>query len=133
MVNYVIHLPRAGGKTEKIVELLKSAVNAGKDAIIITFNETEAQRLRSVYKLEKGQVLSYHSELYDIITGRKPLIFIDNADCILRDMLGIPQIDAVSMSSTNEPVMGEIFGVHIIETKPEPEDEGAWDYTGGGK
>jgi hypothetical protein len=84
MIHFVIR-PRQEGKTTYLVEWAK--LNGG---LVLTFNETEARRLRHVHGIDaecfEGQPLR----------GRPPRpVAVDNVDIVLERLLGAP-IDLAS-------------------------------------
>ncbi len=80
----MIGLPRRGGKTHQIVERMKA--HAG--SVLVVMDHAEAQRLRHVYELEPEQVV-VASEAHSLRSrSSPPTFYVDNADAILRNLLG---------------------------------------------
>ena len=91
----VFHRPRGAGKTQALAEMAKR-----ENGLILTMSVGEADRIRRTYGLREDQVMSYHQLQGRGTRGMRPRpIYIDNAEYILRDLLRLDRIDAMSISN----------------------------------
>ncbi len=94
MIRHVIHLPRGLGRTEHLVDLVKK-----HNGVLVTHSIGMAEHLRLCYGLREDQVCSYR-QLPHWLRGRERRnLYIDDADWILSDLLGVGDIDGVTMST----------------------------------
>lgn len=108
-VKTVFHRPRGGGKTYAIAQMAKR-----DGGVIITKNADIADHIRQCYGLAADQVMSYHQLQNRGTRGWRPRkIYIDDADWILRDLLRLDHIDALTISNGDEYEIGMI-GVEQI-------------------
>ena len=94
-MRHVIHWPRAAGKTYRLVKLVKETPGG----VLITWNADMAEHIRRTYGLFDDQAMSFRQ--IDKLRGRKirPILFVDNADYILRDVLGGHEIDGMAINN----------------------------------
>lgn len=81
---------RQSGKTRKMIRWL----NVNPDAIMLTFSEAEAERLRDLYDPDRdreiyNRIVSVHSYMKTRNTSFfRPQIGVDNAELVLQNLLG---------------------------------------------
>jgi hypothetical protein len=94
---------RRGGKTTKMVEWVRQGRKIkeypGWSRIIVTFNESEAQRLREEYELDYHQVYSFR-DLQGMHGAHRANfdVGVDNADLILEEYLR-SRIDRITLTA----------------------------------
>ena len=88
---------RAGGKTTAMVE----AVKRHPGAVLVVMCEDEAIRIRRDYAMEPGTVVAF-DRLPVEGKWRAPL-YVDNADIILRSLLGGGRVVSCSMTGGGKP------------------------------
>jgi hypothetical protein len=92
-MKYVIHRPRASGKTTEMVRLVRETPGG----VFVCNNAAYAKLVQEQFHLRPDQVMSYRQ--VDKIRGKKDArLFVDNAEFILKDVLGGMAVSGVSIN-----------------------------------
>ena len=124
MIRWVLHLPRGMGRTEHLVDLVKK-----HNGVLVTSSVGMVENMKAKFGLRDDQVCSYR-QLPDWTRGRdldnRPF-YIDDVDWLLQDLLGISNIDGVTiaMPDKDEVVrngyrLPEIKTRWVVQEEPRP-------------
>lgn len=95
--------PRQGGKTETLVGWLKE----NPQAILVTHDMREAQRLIREYRLEEKQVRPVNAVTLNTLRGRRLHDFaIDNLDVVLYAIFGSTPLLATITADSHQFMAG---------------------------
>lgn len=83
-MKHVVHLPRAGGKTTRIVELVKQTPGG----IFVAHNKSYADLVRRQFDLREDQVMSWRQVMEAKRGLKNPKFFMDDADYVLAQIFG---------------------------------------------
>ena len=102
---------RQMGKTTELVHIL----NADPRVILLTYSEQEADRIRTTYRVDPRQVMSWreYAIRHDLHRKCKPVV--DNIDLILNDVIG----DWVEVGTLTQEEQPDNMMRHIsLSSKP---------------
>jgi hypothetical protein len=92
-MKHVIHRPRAAGKTTEMVRLVRETPGG----VLVCHNAAYAKLVQEQFHMRPDQVTSYRQ--VDKLRGKKDVrLFVDNADIILKDVLGGMAVSGVSIN-----------------------------------
>lgn len=94
----VIQMGRRGGKTRALVEEAKR----DPTAMIVCATRDECERLHREYDVPREQLVTAASSR-DLLRGADRSVYVDNADWVLRMMLGGDHIAACTFTSADPP------------------------------
>lgn len=91
----VVRRSRCGGKTTELIRRASQVQNA----VIVVHSYILARQITLDYGIE---TITFRRLLEGVLYGRDVVLFIDNLDTILQDILGPLVVDTITVTVTSE-------------------------------
>lgn len=111
----VLVTARNAGKTTAAIREFHRLKTEGKDALIVTFDNEDAERLRRDWGLTKKDVVGI-GYVERAIQGRRLIVIVEDLDLILPRLFPGAQIGLVTMTAEVEPAADAAAVVETPET-----------------